>query len=223
VTGGVLLLLSLLFFAFLLNAAYLASALAAARLAGARVEVARLGLGPALLGTSIAGTRIELGLLPTLAYVKLEGMVDTGGPPVGFRAMHPLRRVAVVVGSWVLPALIAVLAIGPGPVGHHLVTALPQLFVRVFDTQAGVGLVRAFLALSFPAALGVLATKLVAYNLLTPLPSLSGGLVLRYLLAWVAPATDRDGVWNRVGLMEAPVMGVVCIRWIYVLYRALAE
>jgi hypothetical protein len=221
VTGGVFL-LSLLFSAWLLNAAYLASALAAVQLSGARAEVARLGLGPRLFTTSIGGTRIELGPLPLLAYVKIEGMADTGGPPVGFRAMHPLRRMAVVVGSWLLPALIAVLAIGPGPVGHHLVTALPQLFVRPFDTEAGVGLVRALRALPFPAALGVLATKLTAYNLFLPLPSLSGGLALRYLLAWIAPATDRDKVWAWLSMVAMPVMLVVFVRWIYVLFRALA-
>src|SRR5512141_1449634 len=134
-----MLVLEILLFAFVGNAAYLASTLAAARLMGANAQVARLGMGPRLLALPLGKTRIELCPIPIVAYVTFEGMADFDDPPVGFRAMHPLRRVGVVVGSWVLPALLSVLLLGPGRAGHHLVAALPQLY-KGFDTQAGIGL-----------------------------------------------------------------------------------
>lgn len=210
----------LLFFALLANAAYLASTLAAARLLGANAEVARLGSGPKLFGFSIGTTKVEVRAFPLMASVSLEGMADAEGPPVGFRAMHPLRRIGVVLGSWVLPALLAVLLIGPARAAHHLVTAFPQM-LQALHTEAGTGLWKAYLTLPFLAALGVILAKIVAFNLL-PFPSLSGGLTLRYLLAWIVPGVDGPSrawmVWHMISLLLMLALG---LREVYVFYLAL--
>jgi hypothetical protein len=216
-------LLQLLFFALIANALYLASALAAARLLGANAEAARLGFGPRLFAFSIGGTKVEVSAVPLVAWVALEGMADAEGPPVGFRAMHPLRRVAVVLGSWVLPALVAVLLIGPGRAAHHLVVALPQE-VRVLvypEPDAWAALWKAYLALSFPAALGVFLARLIAINLL-PLPALSGGLALRPLIGWIFPGLDRSTrFWIRWHMIGALLTLLLALRVVYVIYRLL--
>jgi hypothetical protein len=216
-----MLVLEILLFALIGNTAYLASTLAAGRILGAEAETARLGMGPKLFTLPLGKTRIELCLLPIVAWVSFQGMADTDDPPVGFRAMHPLRRVGVVVGSWVLPALLAALLLGPARAGHHIWVALPQLY-RGFDTEAGIGLARAFIALPLGAALGVFLAKLTAFNLFVPLPGLSGGLVLRYLLGWMVPAVERNQkAWSGLHLLALPVMLGVSIKWVYVFYRAI--
>ena len=211
----------LLLFTLLSQVAYLASTLVAAPLLGARAEVARIGFGPRLWAPTWRGTRFELCAIPLVASVTLEGMIEAEGPPQGFRALHPLRRAAVVTGAWVLPALLAALAIGPGPAAHHVATALPHM-ARMLVAEDGVGLVRTFLALPFRAGLGVFLAVTVGLNLLLPVPSLSGGLLLRYLLAWIAPATDRDRGWFWLHAIGIVALLVGCGREIYVIFRAIA-
>ncbi len=216
-----MLVFQLLLFVLIAQAAYLASTLIAARLLGANAESARLGVGPKLFAFSIGATRIQVCALPIVAWVALEGMADAEGPPVGFRAMHPLRRAAVTLSSWALPALLAVLLIGPGRAAHHLVTALPQWTRVLLHPDAAVGLWRAYLALPLPAALGVFLAKMIAINLL-PFPSLSGGLTLRYLLAWVFPSSDgASRGWITWHAITSVVILVLGLRMLYVLYLAL--
>lgn len=215
--------LQLLVFALIANLAYLVSTLTAARLLGANAESARLGFGPKLYAFTIGATKIEVRALPIVASVELEGMADAEGPPVGFRAMHPLRRIGVVLGSWVFPALLAMLLIGPGRAAHHLVTAFPQLTRALFHTGSAVGLWKAYLALPRSAALGVFLAKIVAFNLL-PIPSLSGGLALRSLLTWIAPGlTDSSRAWRAWHLISAVLVLVLGIRLTYTLFLALAS
>ena len=58
--------------------------------------------------------------------------------------------------------------------------------VAGLDVCEGERLWRAFLALALAPAVGVLAAKTVAFNLL-PLPTLTGGRVLGTLLTWRRP------------------------------------
>jgi len=216
-----LLLLQLFFFALIAQALYLASTLLAARLLGANAEVARLGAGPRLLGFSLGTTKVEVRALPIVAAVSLEGMIDSEGPPVGFRAMHPLRRVGVVLGSWILPALVAVLLLGPLRAAHHLGAAFPQMLQGSLHTEVATALWKAFLALPVQVALGVFLAKVTAFNLL-PLPMISGGLALRHLLSWPFPVLNgHSRGLVALHLIAMLLMLGLVFRWPYALYLAL--
>ena len=214
-------LLQLFFFALIGQVLYLFSTLLAARALGAKATVATLGMGPKLLVRSLGGTRFELCLVPIVASVALEGMLEGEGPPVGFRAMHPLRRVGVVLGSWVVPALVSALLIGPLRAAHHLGTAFPQFIQGGLHVEVGTALWRAFLALPFGVAMGVGLAKMTAFNLL-PLPMISGGLALRHLLSWPFPSLNgHSRGLVALHLIATLLMFALLIRWPYALYLAL--
>jgi membrane-associated protease RseP (regulator of RpoE activity) len=199
--------LELLGFLLVGQALYVASTLAAVRVFGARAEAASIGFGPKLFrvalwrdvfaapdGAELRDVTLTVALIPLVSWVKIEGMAAT--ERVGFRALHPLRRVGVVLGAWCLPALVAALLLGPARAAHHVATLVPNLATAL----RGAGrarLLEPFEALAWPAALGVFLAKFTAFNLL-PFPNVAGGHALRHLVAWVAPSTDdgKPAAWS---------------------------
>ena len=178
-------LVRLFLIAALLNVLYLASVLLAARIAGVRVERLGLGFGPKLVDRAMGSLQLEVRLVPLSSWAAIEGMLDDEGPPRGFRALHPVARVGLLLGGWALPLLLAVVLLGPA---HALasVGATYGQMVTGLDVREGERLWRVFLALPLVPAAGVLAAKTVAFNLL-PLPTLTGGRVLDTLLTWRRP------------------------------------
>src|SRR5262249_12719067 len=139
--------------------------------------------------------------------------------PVGFRALHPLRRVAIVVGSWAVPALFACVLLGPARAARHLQSALPQL-ARAIDTSAAVRLLEAFFALPWPTALGVFLMKVVAFNVLVPVPTQAGGQIVLPLSSLISARLEQSRLLRGVlSLAQIPCAAVAAL-WIWALYRA---
>jgi hypothetical protein len=126
----------------------------------------------------------------------------------GLNDLHPLER-AFIAGSGCL-TLIVLSALCLGPVaairslGHGFVQLIPFAPWTPAWVPPGNELVGRFLALlrsgSFRVALGVLAARLAALNLL-PLPPLNGGTIVLILLGWKkGPPAKLQDFANQLGM-----------------------
>src|SRR2546430_8920871 len=107
-----------------------------AKRVGITVQAFALGFGPKLVGVTRGETLYAINLVPFGGYVKLAGEdLQEGGGPNTFRAKSVWQRMAVLAAGAVrnvLPALILLAGVGPGPGGprggthriRHVPTAL---------------------------------------------------------------------------------------------------
>ena len=205
-------------FLFVGQALFVLSQLVAARAFGAEPTKVVFGIGPRAR-FRIADVRFEVAPVPLLAYVELAGMIDDEGPPRGFRALHPLKKILIVLGAWVLPLIVAMALLGPLRGMQQVVRTPWQLLRGVFDAEDAVTYLRLFFALPRSAALGVLLAKMVAFNLL-PFPGLAGARILQYLGEWLFPNSRlinaKKHAWlHTIGLIA--ILGIL-VKWGYAGY-----
>ena len=185
----------LLFDGGLCLAVHLGSIFGAGVALGARVEAASFGFGPSL-EKSWRGIKWRLGPLPLGGYVRFQG-ADPGAPPEpgAFSWLSRPRRALIDVSGCLALCLVAVFLLGPARSWHGFSSAFAQALQIVLHPAAASALVGrwcSLLAGPAPLALGMLATKVAAFNLL-PLPALNGWALLRDLVrapGWRGP---REG------------------------------
>ena len=138
--------------------------------------------------------------------------------PPGFNDLHPLKRVVIAASGCVPWSPSHVLS---GPVAS--VRSLGRGFVQIMPfapwtpawVPGGKELAGRFVAMfgdgPFRLALGVLAAKLAAVNLL-PLPPFNGGMIITYLLGWKKGLPERTlATATYVGLL---IMLITCGYWL---------
>lgn len=157
-------------------------------LVGAKPVRVRVGYAFAVLSATWAGVRFELGLLPLGGWVSFRTSDDE---PDRLEGLASARRIMAEVSGCVV--LIALgLALG-APVGALLQAPLQYVMGPLSPTEEGARLARSaweLLARPFPFALGVVALKTAAFNLL-PVPGLNGFSALRALVSGIL----RRRVW----------------------------
>lgn len=168
---------------------YTAGHAAAGRAAGVTVEEVGLFVGPALLDFRVKGVRYRLGMIPVGGYVKFLGDDEKGGvPPGSFHRLHPLVRVAVMAAGPLAILALSAACLGPAHAARSFVHGFGQAAPFLAARGPGGGeLLRGLSAVltygSFRTAVGVVAAKVAAMNLL-PIPALVGGTIVTNLLGW---------------------------------------
>jgi hypothetical protein len=154
---------------------------------GGRATEAQLG-ALRVFRFKLAGSEIKLGLLPVVASVTLLGRApaDTYDGPDSFRRLGLERRLAILLGPWVLTLLIAVLCLAPARAFASFANAFPQLFFALDLTPLIRGFLRVVNAEPWFITVGVLCAKLTAINLL-PLSTLAGGAALQEIAVTLRP------------------------------------
>jgi membrane-associated protease RseP (regulator of RpoE activity) len=169
---------------------------------GATVEEVSFFYGPTLFRFRYRGVSYRVGAIPTGGFVKFKGereknkdseqiLFAADMEPAGFRDLHPLKQMLISASGCAALLALAALCIGPWAssrsLGRGFVQAIPFAPWTPAWVPGGKELVGRFIALlqqgPFRVALGVLAAKFAAVNLL-PLPPLNGGTILMSMLGW---------------------------------------
>jgi membrane-associated protease RseP (regulator of RpoE activity) len=169
---------------------------------GATVEEVSLFFSPVLIRFRYRGVDYRVGAIPMGGSVRFKGDRDEPkGPeeilfaadmePPGFHELHPLRRVAIAAAGCAALVVVGALCLGPWAsvrsLGRGFVQLIPFAPWAPAWVPGGRQLAARFLALirdgPFRIALGVLAAKMAAINLL-PLPPLNGGAIILTLVGW---------------------------------------
>jgi membrane-associated protease RseP (regulator of RpoE activity) len=181
-------------------------------LTSATVEEVGFFIGPVVTRFRFRGVNYRVDVIPLGGWVKFKGDQDkpkiseeilfaADVEPPGFFDLHPLRRIAILASGCAAQVVLAVVCLGPWASVRSLGRGFVQLVPFAPWTPAWVPnggeladrLVALFRHGPLPVALGVLAAKLAASNLL-PLPPLNGGMIVTTLLGW------RKGLPERVSL-----------------------
>jgi len=190
--------------AMALQVVFVVLALAATRLAGATVKEVTLGM-PGLLPFSVGSTRIKVGPIPSAGL----DMVD-------FEKLSLSKQLLVRLGPWIVQLAIAVTLLGPGDAMRSFVNAFGEVL------SLGNATVRAEHALAFlehappVTMLGVLLTKVVAFNLL-PFPGLAGGQIVNDVV-FGSRGKQPPAAWMVLGLLCSLA---ISIWWLVAFIRAL--
>jgi membrane-associated protease RseP (regulator of RpoE activity) len=183
-------------------------------LLGATLEEVSFGFGPACFQSRIGRVQFRFGLIPLGGYARFNGdqepaksqeeiLFAADMEPLGFNDLHPLRRVAVVASGCLALVVLAAFCLGPS----HSVRSVARGFAQLVPfapwtpswVPEGRELASRCIALfrigPYRIALGVLAAKIAAANLL-PLPSFNGGAIILTLLQWRRGLPEKivDGV-----------------------------
>jgi hypothetical protein len=131
--------------------------------------------------------------------------------PPGFNDLRPLGRAAVAASGCLALVVLAALCLGPSHSVHSVASGFAQLLPFAPWTPSWVPEGRELASRCFSLfrigpyriALGVLATKLAAANLL-PFPPLNGGVIILILLQWSRRPPEKivDGV-TKLGVLCA--------------------
>ncbi len=191
---------------------------------GGRAKAVHLGF-PRVVRFKLAGSDIELGLVPTVASVTLlgRGPGDTYDGPGSFRRLGLARRLAILLGPWLLTLLIAVLCLAPARAFASFANAFPQLLFVLDPTPLVRGFLRILRTEPWVITLGVLCAKSTAMNLL-PLWTLAGGGALQEVAAtFRPPAKPGDEAPRALWPVLSMLFAIFFIggRFVYGLIRAL--
>lgn len=181
----------------------------AGKLVGGRIEEAGLFLGPRLVGFDIGGLKVRINCVPLGSYVKFTE---------DFERLSPSRRLAASVAGLGGYVLLAAAAIGFAEGARHLLSGFGQIAAGAFSPRA-VGsvligsTVRTLSDLSFVTGTGILAAKMMAYNLL-PLGSFPGFTIISTTLELLGLNSGGGRVENSVKLAGFFITIALLAAWI---------
>lgn len=219
----VLTVVGILFLACILQVVWLIFAVLGFRVAGIHLRSVKLFSGPALikffwnalnedqrtssLDPPPPQVQVIIGTVPLAASVDMIGNQAEDvfwNKPNSFSSQHPLVRVATLLAPFVGVLLLAVILLGPQDALHHLLTGPGQLVLSGMEERER--LCRAFLHLPLlPMALGVLAAKFVALNLMPLGFFMAGGRVVFELLRWKRDVNVMEWKTTKIYLVVGTV------------------
>jgi membrane-associated protease RseP (regulator of RpoE activity) len=192
---------------------------------GVPVQEVTLFYGNAWLRFRHRGVDYRIGWIPLGGVVRFQshraGSVDPEKvlfaadlDPPGLNDLHPLERAFIAASGCLTLIALSVLCLGPlagvRSVGRGFVQLIPFAPWTPAWVPSGKDLVSRFLALlrsgPFRVALGVLAAKVAALNLL-PLPPFNGGVIVLTLLGWKkGPPAKVEDFANQLGMWIALIL-----------------
>jgi len=203
----------------LLLVIHLVSMALAAAAVGARVAEVRFFFGPGLV-LRPAAPRITVGVVPLGGFVRCHGQGEADPESEGrFESLPAWRRAVVFLSGNVSLLALACVLLGPGE-ALASVARLPGQLLGLTDPRgAAQDTLTSLLALGhgpLPLALGVLAAKLGAFNLL-PLATLNGWALVRMALP-AALAKKLEIPWSLLSILltlalSALGLFALVIRW----------
>jgi membrane-associated protease RseP (regulator of RpoE activity) len=176
---------------------------------GATVDEVSFFFSPVTIRFRYRAVDYRIGLIPMGGSVRFKGDRDkpksveeilfaADMEPPGFNDLHPLKRVVIAASGCIALVTLAALCLGP----WASVRSLGRGFVQITPfapwtptwVPGGKELAGRFVSLlrngPFRVVIGVLAAKQAAFNLL-PLPPLTGGMIITYLLGWKKGLPER--------------------------------
>jgi membrane-associated protease RseP (regulator of RpoE activity) len=189
---------------------------------GATVKEVSLFFSPVVIRFRYRGVNYQLGILPLGGSVRFKDDQDKpkGSEELLFAAdmevpglsdLHPLKRAAIPAAGCAALIVLGALCLGPWASVRSLGRGFLQLMPAAPWTPAwvpgGRALANRFVSLfrggPFRVALGVLAAKQAAFNLL-PLPPLNGGVIVISLAGWKKRLPEMAEIMaNYVGIFFA--------------------
>lgn len=183
------------------------------KLIGGKVEVLSLFLGPRIFGFKVGEIDMRLSLLPLGSYVKFSE---------DFQLLHPLRKILVVLAGLTSHLVLAFIGLGFKETFHQVLSGIVQILSAIISPIAvGSRLVEAlanvFQEQSFLVGLGILASKMLAFNLI-PLGSLGAGMIVLYLLELVN--TKSENLREKYEIVGLLFILIVTVVWIFAFITA---
>ena len=167
----------------------------------------RLFYGPVLARCRFGRVPFTIGMFPCGGYIRLEDMDEKSGK---YSKIPLFRRLALRLNGCVATALISVLVLGPGAATSSFVKGLMQVFSGAYaPISVGTELVSQFSGIvaqgDLLQALGILASKLLVFNLIANLVPLIGELAGGYPI--------RDGRFFTVLCIHMLLQCVIWLSW----------
>jgi membrane-associated protease RseP (regulator of RpoE activity) len=191
---------------------------------GATLEEINLFFGKELVRFAYRGVVIKIGCVPSGCSVKFAGEKR----PNAFGDLHPFRRMAILAAGPASLLALAVLCLGPADadakVGRGCVQFVLPIVPRATAWAGGTPkeLVERLLTLLHDqpsrVVLGIVASKLVAINLL-PIPPLCGGQILMILVGWRKGLPEPATV-NLIVVGMLITFGLQCYWFVLIAYFA---
>jgi hypothetical protein len=178
------------------------------KLIGGKIEDLGIFVGPTIFHFKLGEVTVRLNALPLGSYVKFSD---------DFQLLHPLRKTLAVLAGLVSYLVLAFIGLGFAETFQQVSSGFVQILSGVISPVA-VGsrlvevLANVFQEKSFPVGLGILASKLLAFNLI-PVGSLSGGMIVLYLLELFNIKSEKlSERYNLIGLL---FVSIVTLVWIF--------
>ena len=180
-------------------------------LAGATVEEVSIWTGATVIRFRYRGVMYRLGVLPLGGHARFKDRVDgeksgnmdeilfaPGKAGPAFSDLHPLKRIVITASGCAALIALGAFCLGPIPSVRSLGRGFLQLIPFAPWTPSWVPggkelasrCVSLFQQGPFRVALGVMAGKSAAANLL-PVPPLNGGMIVMFLVGWRKGLPDK--------------------------------
>lgn len=197
-----------------ISVVYLIFQAAGGRLLGGKAEILSLFIGPKIFQFKLSeSSAFRLSLFPLGAYVKFSE---------AFEHLSPFRKILTVLAGLASYLVLAFVGLGVTEAFFQIAGGFGQLLSGVISPIA-VGsrlidaLANVFRENSFAVGLGILAAKMLAFNLI-PLGSLSGGMIVIYLLELFNIKSEKFSErFNLIGLL---FILIVMFVWIFAFINA---
>jgi membrane-associated protease RseP (regulator of RpoE activity) len=177
------------------------------RMLGMAVYEVSFGMGWRLLHFHVLDFPITLRALPLGGFARFEPDDDPdhleSPPGRAFAGFHPLGRVAVYASGGAALLSLSVLLLGGEAMGAFLRgfgQCLGGALSPRSEGRADIALATGLLLQSPRVAVGVLAAKIAAFNLL-PMPALNGFDIVRTLVLWKRRPPESLNPWQSVGAL----------------------
>jgi membrane-associated protease RseP (regulator of RpoE activity) len=211
-----------LLYSTILFAVYAASTATVGALLGLRIVDISLFVGPKIFRVHLFGIPLTMRLIPIGSSVRFRGdeneKNDSHGPAdeLMIDDLSIVKRTLFTLTGCASLMVIAFICLGVPEAVHQLRTGFPQVVIGALGRKPN--LARAYFELaanvSCRHALGLLATKLAAINLL-PLPPNAGGMVLEAML----PIAIRE----KLRAITFPIFLTMALLWLTTFWSALTS
>jgi|GEM_PF-2355759 len=187
------------------------------RLFGARVEELGIFQGSAILKIDLRGGLVfKLNYFPSGSYVRFTQ---------DFSFLHPFRKILIILAGIGSYLTLAIIGLGFEETFHQILTGFGQIISGVFSPlTVGTKLIEALAILftqgPFVVGIGVLAAKILVFNLL-PLGSLSGGSLVLYVLELIGFSSEKFN--ERFTLFGLLVVLLIGIPWMVAIFMFLSR
>lgn len=186
-------------------------------MASAPIDKVVLFFGPHLAAVRVGDTDFSFSLIPFGSSVsfKEDDATDAPSEKRGLLRLPKSWRLSIHASGALALLLLSVLCIGSGEAWHHLTTGFYQVVAGALSPlSVGQELLQKIidnLRSDFIVCLGLIAAKMVAFNLI-PLPPLSGGLLIMELLRGLI---EQSGRGERIQVGAAYVGVIVSLALLF--------
>ena len=185
--------------------------IAASLLFGVQLEEINIFFGPRIKTINVGNVVLNIGVIP------YGGNVQFGDE---IQSLHPVKRIFMLICGPSLLVIMAMMAFGVPDGFQKVLNGFYQLFYgafspRTYGSQYLLSLYEFVRINTLSASLGLIASKVAAFNLL-PFPTLTGGMIVMTILNRIRPMSML--VSERIQLFGLLILLILLISWMLALY-----